>query len=530
MMSRPEVETEAAAPVNANHCGAFVEAAPNSGTGVIDAGGDVDGDADVNEVDSVFQDLRTGDAMDGDDFGLTQIESLCMNCHENGMSRLLLMNIPFFRQVMVMSFTCEHCHFRSNEIENAGEIGERGITYNLNVATNKDLNRQLIKTKYCTVKIPELDFEIPPQRGELTTVEGILQQTIDGLEMQQPLRRIQHPEVAAGIDAFVEKLRGLQDATTPFHLELSDPSGNSFIENPNAPKPDPDMAVSHFFRNQEQNAALGIGVQDMEQIDAQTASEVDAQTATEVDAQTASEVDASTHNGDATRDDTEKEEAEVEELWNTDDRVGYNEALVFDEIKCPQCGTTTETRMKVVDIPHFKEVIVMATTCDNCGYSTNDVRVGGAIEPKGVRISLKVTCKDDLSRDILKTETASLEIPELELKTEEGTLGGGFTTIDGILTQMADQLEKSNPFLVGDSAQAKDGKLMQVVDKLRGFIDFSEPFHIILDDPVGSSHIQNLYAPDPDPEMTVAYYERTEEQNIEFGLHDMKTENYEDDA
>lgn len=37
---------------------------------------------------------------------------------------------------------------------------------------------------------------------------------------------------------------------------------------------------------------------------------------------------------------------------------------------------------------------------------------------------------------------------------------------------------------------------------------------------------QNLYAPDPDPDLIVEYYERTFEQNDTLGLNDMKTENY----
>ena len=37
---------------------------------------------------------------------------------------------------------------------------------------------------------------------------------------------------------------------------------------------------------------------------------------------------------------------------------------------------------------------------------------------------------------------------------------------------------------------------------------------------------KNLYAPDPDPEMTLERYERTFEQDEELGLNDMKTENY----
>lgn len=41
--------------------------------------------------------------------------------------------------------------------------------------------------------------------------------------------------------------------------------------------------------------------------------------------------------------------------------------------------------------------------------------------------------------------------------------------------------------------------------------------------------MQNLYAPDPDPNMTIENYERSWEQNEELGLNDIKVEGYEED-
>ena len=38
--------------------------------------------------------------------------------------------------------------------------------------------------------------------------------------------------------------------------------------------------------------------------------------------------------------------------------------------------------------------------------------------------------------------------------------------------------------------------------------------------------MQNFNAPDPDPELTVEHYERTEEHNEELGLDLMNTESY----
>lgn len=37
---------------------------------------------------------------------------------------------------------------------------------------------------------------------------------------------------------------------------------------------------------------------------------------------------------------------------------------------------------------------------------------------------------------------------------------------------------------------------------------------------------QNIYAPDPDPEMKIEKYTRTFDQNEDLGLNDMKTEGY----
>lgn len=42
--------------------------------------------------------------------------------------------------------------------------------------------------------------------------------------------------------------------------------------------------------------------------------------------------------------------------------------------------------------------------------------------------------------------------------------------------------------------------------------------------------MQNLYAPDPDPNMTIENYERSWEQNEELGLNDIKVEGYEEDS
>lgn len=95
----------------------------------------------------------------------------------------------------------------------------------------------------------------------------------------------------------------------------------------------------------------------------------------------------------------EEEEEEEEPNANIKDEV------LQMKTNCPDCGAECFTKMKVTDIPYFKEVIIMATDCEKCGSRTNEVKSSGGIEEKGKRIKLNVKTKDDLSRDVLKVNT-----------------------------------------------------------------------------------------------------------------------------
>ena len=54
---------------------------------------------------------------------------------------------------------------------------------------------QVVKSDSATVRVPELDFEIPAdtQRGSITTVEGLLRDASDALRALQPERKAAAP-------------------------------------------------------------------------------------------------------------------------------------------------------------------------------------------------------------------------------------------------------------------------------------------------------------------------------------------------
>ncbi len=50
----------------------------------------------------------------------------------------------------------------------------------------------MVKADTAFVRIPHLDFEIPPntQKGKVSTVESIIRQAVDDLEKEQPARKV----------------------------------------------------------------------------------------------------------------------------------------------------------------------------------------------------------------------------------------------------------------------------------------------------------------------------------------------------
>jgi len=154
------------------------------------------------------------------------------------------------------------------------------------------------------------------------------------------------------------------------------------------------------------------------------------------------------------------------------------------------------------------------------------VKSGSGIEPQGVRIEVTITGKEDFSRDLLKSETCDMEIPELELEVGPTILGGRFTTVEGIIAAMKEQLSSSTAF-TGDSTDPEIVNRMNIfIAQLEEVLDGQRKVTLILDDPAGNSYVQNLSGDGPDDRLKITKYDRNFEQNEVLGLNDIKVENY----
>ena len=222
-----------------------------------------------------------------------------------------------------------------------GRSPAEGAVYTVRVLTRDDLDRQIVKSNTCTVSIPEFELTIPPGRGQLTTIEGLIRDIIIDLGADQPLRRIENPVAYEKIERILERCRKIvpedeeevdENATGPvntkkaseldtpleaFTIRLDDPAGNSFAEFVGS-MADPKWNMRTYHRTREQNIELGLIAPD------------------EPAPEPAKEID----------------EKDLEQIGGG--LEGENEEIFTFPGTCSSCGHPSNTLIKKVNIPYFK--------------------------------------------------------------------------------------------------------------------------------------------------------------------------------
>lgn len=416
-----------------------------------------------------------------------------------------------------MAFECPHCNERNNEIQFAGEIQPRGCSYELKVPSGDPavFNRQVVKSDSATIRIPELDFEIPPeaQRGKLSTVEGILLRAAEELQALQDERKKVDPETAEAIDQFLMKLRSYAAGESSFTFILDDPAGNSFVDNPFAPSSDPLLTIRFYERTREQQEALGFLADPSEA------------SAEENDLRAVERRNIPHGSVGAVAGRRAIAQANPDQVAAALCRYSAPEEVDTLPSTCGACAAACVTRFFATKIPYFREVIVMATTCDLCGYRNSELKAGGEIPRKGKKITLSVRNIEDLSRDVIKSDTAAVKVPELDLELGSGTMGGMVTTVEGLITKISESLGRVHGFQLGDSTEEwKKNKWQDFTSRLLKILELEEPWTLILDDALASSFVSPVTDDmKDDKQLVVEEYERSWEQNEELGLNDMDT-------
>ena len=116
----------------------------------------------------------------------------------------------------------------------------------------------------------------------------------------------------------------------------------------------------------------------------------------------------------------------------------------------------------------------------------------GAFGEQGVKYTLTVAKGDQqaLSRQVVKSDSAVVTVPELEFEIPAATQKGSITTVEGLLMDAA-----SNIRLLQEERRAADPATAKLIDDFLAKLDACQQgetdFTVLLDDPAGNSYVES---------------------------------------
>jgi zinc finger protein len=143
---------------------------------------------------------------------------------------------------------------------------------------------------------------------------------------------------------------------------------------------------------------------------------------------------------------------------------------------------------------------------------------------EGAAYTVQIETRKDLNRQIVRSETCEVVIPELEL-TLPPTSRAQLTTVEGLLRNIVSDLSFDQPLRrIQDQVGFK--AIQSIIDQLKLILGDGEdeeesntltPFTIRLDDPAGNSFVE-FDGSMADPRWNFKTYQRTLQQNVALGL------------
>jgi len=150
---------------------------------------------------------------------------------------------------------------------------------------------------------------------------------------------------------------------------------------------------------------------------------------------------------------------------------------------CPLCKKDIQYIYQTERIPYFSEVLLANAVCD-CGFRSVDTFVIGDGEP--VRYTFKVEEPDDLFARVIRSSTASMEIPEFGISVDPGPLCEAFiSNVEGVLMRFDGALDTI--FLSADEEEKT--KINALKKRIADAREGNEIFTLIVQDQDGNSGI-----------------------------------------
>ena len=155
-------------------------------------------------------------------------------------------------------------------------------------------------------------------------------------------------------------------------------------------------------------------------------------------------------------------------------------------IKCPACGIegVAKSIMKEIEIPHFGKVRETTRQCPSCGFKHSDIIALEQNDPAKYVIEIN---KNTLSTRVVRSQSATVSIPEVGVKVEPGPKSEGYVTnIEGMLTRFESEVKKAlNLFDDEESQNNAKNTLTHIQELKKG----NGTATLIILDPFGQSNI-----------------------------------------
>lgn len=155
---------------------------------------------------------------------------------------------------------------------------------------------------------------------------------------------------------------------------------------------------------------------------------------------------------------------------------------------CPVCHAKGSLKLetKTENIPYFGEVMESTVKCDECGFKHSDIICLESKEP--VKYTLKIE-KNKMNTRVVKSQSATITIPELGLKVEPGPQSQGYVSnVEGILERFKKAVETALSWAEDEETRGNAHEILDMIENLRtGEKDAT----LIIEDPFGHSLIED---------------------------------------
>ncbi len=155
-------------------------------------------------------------------------------------------------------------------------------------------------------------------------------------------------------------------------------------------------------------------------------------------------------------------------------------------IKCPACAVegVAKSIMKEIEIPHFGKVMETTIQCPSCGFKHSDIIALEQNDPAKYVLEIN---KNNLSIRVVRSQSATVMIPEVGVKVEPGPKSEGYVTnVEGVLTRFESAVKKALNLFEDEESQ-KNGK--ESLNKIQELKKGNGTATLIILDPFGQSNI-----------------------------------------